>query len=183
MQNVESSIIILYAVVRLALPEILSQDAILGQVIKLYSYFAACTNDEEDTIIVFFSVIQPQLDETRDPCVPSPCGMNSMCRNVGDQASCSCSPNYLGSPPNCRPECTTNTDCISSHACINEKCRDPCPGSCGLNARCSVFNHVAVCTCLEGYKGDPFTSCVLKPQQGMWYFWFNNFVCFTVKII
>lgn len=112
------------------------------------------------------SVTVPQLDEARDPCVPSPCGMNALCRNTGGQASCSCSPNYLGSPPNCRPECVTNQDCISSLSCINEKCKDPCSGSCGRNAQCSVINHVSICTCLAGYKGDPFTECRLEPLQG-----------------
>lgn len=128
-------------------------------------------------------MIQPQLDETRDPCIPSPCGMNSICRNVGTQAACSCSPGYLGNPPNCRPECVTNQDCISSLSCINEKCTDPCPGSCGQNARCSVFNHVAVCTCLDGYKGDPFTSCVLKPQLGTSYICFKYFHRCSIKKI
>lgn len=111
-------------------------------------------------------VIQPQLDEARDPCVPSPCGPFSICRNTGNQPSCSCSLGYIGSPPNCRPECVSNQDCISSLACISEKCKDPCPGSCGQNAKCSVINHVSICTCFEGYKGDPFTACALEPVQG-----------------
>lgn len=112
------------------------------------------------------SVTLPQLDETRDPCVPSPCGLNAMCRSINGQASCSCSPNYLGSPPNCRPECVTNQDCISSLTCINEKCKNPCIGACGRNAQCSVINHVSICTCLEGYKGDPFNECRLEPLRG-----------------
>lgn len=109
---------------------------------------------------------QPVLDENRNPCVPSPCGMNSQCREIGNQPSCSCNPGYLGSPPNCRPECVTNQDCLSSMACLNERCVDPCPGSCGQNARCSVINHVSMCTCIDGYKGDPFTLCTRIPLQG-----------------
>lgn len=114
-----------------------------------------------------FTVLQPQLNEERDPCVPSPCGLNAICRNVGGQPSCSCSLGYFGSPPNCKPECTTNQDCISSMACSNEKCIDPCPGSCGKNAKCFVNNHIAICTCLEGYKGDPFFACEFEPLQGI----------------
>lgn len=77
--------------------------------------------------------------------------------------SCSCIDNYIGAPPNCRPECTINPECSSSLACIREKCRDPCPGSCGAGANCNVMNHVPVCTCPEGYTGDPFSYCTPKP--------------------
>lgn len=101
----------------------------------------------------------------RDPCVPSPCGPNSQCRNINGSPSCSCLPNYMGSPPNCRPECTINSECPSNLACIREKCRDPCPGYCGAGAQCSVINHTPICTCPDGYTGDPFTYCQLKPQE------------------
>lgn len=50
----------------------------------------------------------------RDPinvCIPSPCGPNAECRVVGENPACSCLPNYNGSPPNCRPECTINSEC------------------------------------------------------------------------
>lgn len=99
-----------------------------------------------------------------DPCLPSPCGPFSQCRNVGDSPSCSCLPQYTGSPPNCRPECTINTDCSSDKACVNERCIDPCPGSCGVNADCRVQSHVSICTCAIGYTGDPFNSCSFKPN-------------------
>lgn len=101
--------------------------------------------------------------EPINPCVPSPCGPYSECRNIRDTPSCSCLPNYIGSPPNCRPECTINADCSSNLACIQEKCKDPCPGSCGFNALCNVINHTPICTCIEGYIGDPFTNCHPKP--------------------
>lgn len=69
----------------------------------------------------------------------------------------------MGNPPNCRPECTINTDCSSELACINEKCVDPCPGLCGVNANCRVQSHLSICTCFDGYTGDPFQSCNIKP--------------------
>lgn len=94
-----------------------------------------------------------------NPCVPSPCGPNSECRNINGQASCACSVNYIGTPPNCRPECTINSDCPSSESCFQLKCRDPCPGSCGLGAECTVVNHTPNCACLASYTGDPFTRC------------------------
>lgn len=96
-----------------------------------------------------------------NPCVPSPCGPNAICRVAGDQPSCSCQPNYVGAPPNCRPECVVNTDCPSTMACIADKCKDPCPGSCGFNAECRVQNHIPICRCSDGYTGDPFTTCTV----------------------
>lgn len=98
-----------------------------------------------------------------NPCVPSPCGLNSECRDIGGSPSCSCLPSFIGSPPNCRPECTINPDCSSNLACIREKCRDPCPGSCGTGAQCSVINHTPICTCPLEMTGDPFTNCYPKP--------------------
>lgn len=92
-------------------------------------------------------------------CVPSPCGPYSQCQQRGESPSCTCLPNYIGSPPNCRPECTTNSECPTNRACINEKCRDPCPGSCGILTQCSVLNHTPMCKCLDGYTGNPFTVC------------------------
>lgn len=102
-------------------------------------------------------------DMYRDPCVPSPCGPNSQCRVLSQQASCSCITGYQGSPPFCRPECTINSDCPSNLACINEKCRDPCPGACGIAAMCSVVTHTLICSCPADYTGNPFTECVRKP--------------------
>lgn len=97
-----------------------------------------------------------------NPCLPSPCGPNSQCQNIHGSPSCSCIPSFFGSPPNCRPECTINSECSSNLACIREQCKDPCLGSCGPTAQCSVINHTPICTCPDGYTGDPFTNCVLK---------------------
>ena len=94
-----------------------------------------------------------------NPCQPDPCGRYAQCRERGDVAACSCLPGYVGTPPNCRPECVIHSECPSNLACLNEKCRDPCPGACGANAECNVIKHNAVCRCLNGYRGDPFQSC------------------------
>lgn len=93
------------------------------------------------------------------PCIPSPCGLNSECRVVGEQPACSCLPNYIGRPPNCRPECKINAECPSNLACQNEKCVDPCPGSCGPFTVCTVIKHAPICQCASGYTGDPFFGC------------------------
>lgn len=97
-----------------------------------------------------------------NPCQPSPCGPNAQCRPVADSPSCSCLPDFSGSPPYCRPECATNSDCSSHLACINQKCKDPCPGSCASNAECHVVSHTPMCTCMSGYTGNPFTECTIK---------------------
>lgn len=108
--------------------------------------------------------LPPQPPVSVNPCVPSPCGPYSQCRDIGGTPSCSCLPTFIGAPPNCRPECTINAECASIHACIRQKCQDPCPGSCGLNAECHVITHVPVCNCPQGYTGDPFTNCHPEPQ-------------------
>ena len=95
----------------------------------------------------------------QNPCQPSPCGLNSRCSVINEQASCVCLPEYLGSPPNCKPECTTNSDCPINRACFNRKCQDPCVGSCGFEALCHVSNHAPICYCPESYTGNPFTNC------------------------
>lgn len=100
-----------------------------------------------------------------DPCVPTPCGPYSQCRDIGNSPSCSCLAGFIGAPPNCRPECVVNSECPSNKACMREKCRDPCPGACGYQAECSVVNHTPMCTCIQGYVGDPFTSCRPRPVE------------------
>lgn len=106
------------------------------------------------------------LDEKpKLPCNPSPCGANSQCRDVNGQAVCSCLPTYIGSPPACRPECTVNAECPLTKSCINQKCNDPCLGTCGLNSKCLVINHNPICSCDNGYTGDPFTRCYSIPRK------------------
>ena len=100
----------------------------------------------------------PQLN----PCDPSPCGPYSRCHvSPRGYSTCTCLPLYKGTPPLCQPECIVNSECPQTKACINQKCIDPCPGTCGLNAICSVISHNQVCNCLYGYEGDPFDNCYL----------------------
>jgi len=106
-----------------------------------------------------------ELDVVQNPCQPSPCGPNSQCRVVNQQAICTCITPFIGSPPFCRPECTTNSECPLNLACRNQKCSDPCPGVCGRGAQCHVTNHSPFCRCLERYTGNPFVSCqqIIEP--------------------
>lgn len=109
-----------------------------------------------------FVIVPP---EVRNPCAPNPCGPNSLCREVNNQAVCSCLPEFIGSPPGCRPECTVSSECLLNQACVNQKCKDPCPNTCGLNAACQVINHSPVCSCTSGYTGDPFTRCFPQARK------------------
>ena len=87
------------------------------------------------------------VPEKRDPCYPSPCAQNGICRVINGIASCQ------------YPECVQNEDCPSSKACFNQKCGDPCIEACGVNALCNVINHKAVCSCPRGFIGSPFLQC------------------------
>lgn len=119
--------------------------------------------NEVKLFLIWIAKDEPTETEYVNPCVPSPCGLNARCETVGNAYSCTCLPNYFGQPPNCRPECTIDADCRGDRACFNNKCRDPCPGTCGLNALCNTINHAPICTCMETYTGDPYRSCYPNP--------------------
>lgn len=98
----------------------------------------------------------PAAPTITDPCDLNPCGPNARCNN----GVCVCLPEYQGDPyVGCRPECVMNTDCVHDRACIRNKCADPCPGTCGRNALCSVYNHIPMCTCPAGMAGNAFVQC------------------------
>lgn len=101
----------------------------------------------------------------RNPCEPSPCGPNSRClASAEGYAACSCLPNFKGAPPVCQPECVVSSECAPSQACINQRCADPCPGTCGIAALCEVLNHNPICSCESNYEGDPFVACQRVPD-------------------
>ena len=112
---------------------------------------------------LMLTAIAPVIVE--DPCDPDPCGLNSRKRQNGDRCDCSCLPDFIGSPPNCRPECTINSDCPTELACTPRHCQDPCPGLCGINAKCRVRNHIPICICNPGYVGDPFSQCRFQTSK------------------
>lgn len=92
-----------------------------------------------------------------NPCNPSPCGTNAVCKNNGE---CVCLPEYYGDPFfSCRPECVLSSDCSLSQTCVRNKCVDPCISMCGINAECHAYNHVAICSCPNNMTGDAFDRC------------------------
>ena len=112
---------------------------------------------------IFYYFLDPEIPP--DPCIQSPCGPNSKCRTINGQPVCTCLPNYIGKPPECKPECRISDDCSLHMACINNKCADPCPNTCGLRAECSAKNHSPICTCPPGFTGDPFSECFEKGKK------------------
>lgn len=137
--------------------------------VKNHSPICACPPDFTGDPFARCNRIPIVYDEptTERPasCTPNPCGPHSQCRIVGNSHVCSCLPDFIGAPPSCRPECVLNAECPSQEACINMKCKDPCPGSCGVDANCHVLNHVPICTCQDGYTGDPFIRCTYAPPS------------------
>merc|ERR1712032_1563000 len=100
--------------------------------------------------------------ERIDPCRNNgPCGVNAECLPRGFMADCKCPPRHFGDPyVMCRQgECQYDRDCSTSLACKEYYCRDPCPGACGPGATCEVVHHRPICSCPEGYRGDPVTGC------------------------
>lgn len=95
-----------------------------------------------------------------DACHENPCGPNSQCKDMKGMAVCSCLAGFQGTPPNCMEACEESDDCDSNEACLNQMCMNPCEMEiCGMNTNCSVLNHGPVCTCIDGYSGDPFNGC------------------------
>lgn len=113
----------------------------------------------------------------KNPCHPSPCGPNANCKvGPNDQPVCSCLPTMTGSPPSCRPECVSSSDCDLSKACRNNRCVDPCiDANCGIDANCRVISHAPICSCREKYQGDPFVRCYPE-QRKIFYSFFEFFV-------
>jgi hypothetical protein len=110
-------------------------------------------------LLTFLTVSFNIAPVVTQPCNPSPCGPNSQCREINGQAVCSCVPGFIGSPPACRPECVVSSECGQNEACSNQRCRNPCPGTCGVGARCEVVNHNPICSCPALFTGDPFVRC------------------------
>lgn len=107
-----------------------------------------------------FTVVPTTPPILDDPCHEGTCPVNAECHVEGTRGICTCIEGYFGNPyQQCQPECVRNSMCPQYLACIKEKCVDPCPGTCGINAYCEVINHNPVCSCPRTMTGDPFESC------------------------
>ncbi|XP_064094899.1 uncharacterized protein LOC135207217 [Macrobrachium nipponense] len=110
-----------------------------------------------------------------DLCNPNPCGTQADCTpgfdsSGNDRPVCTCPVGYIGNPLIAceRGECQDHNQCRDQEACYAYTCQNPCytdVGSvCGENANCNVKNHQPVCSCPQGYDGNPLTEC--RPGRG-----------------
>jgi hypothetical protein len=75
-----------------------------------------------------------------------------------------------------------NSECSRMKACINQRCKDPCLGTCGNNARCNVVNHIPMCSCPTEMTGNPFSQC--RPvQKGRNYYFITILILLNIKKI
>ena len=116
-------------------------------------------------ISLFIAVLFLSAETPKVTCFPNPCGPHSKCRELNNRPTCSCLPSFLGAPPDCRPECTVNSDCPGHMACIGQKCTRVCDDICGENADCRAHRHVATCTCRPGHTGDAYSYCSPIPRK------------------
>jgi hypothetical protein len=104
------------------------------------------------------------------------CGNNAKCETGKHSARCICLPGYTGNAqtecslfglptePVLSVGCLQNEECPLYNACRNRKCINPCAeeNPCAPSAYCKVIMHQPVCTCPDGYIGDPRTNCELR---------------------
>ncbi|KAK7149176.1 hypothetical protein R3I94_008706 [Phoxinus phoxinus] len=65
--------------------------------------------------------------------------------------------------------CLAHRVCKDNEVCTEFRgtCRDVClVKPCGVNAKCSSYNHISICTCESPWKGDPYEGC--KSQDLKW---------------
>jgi len=122
------------------------------------------------------SISAVTAETSGDLCQPNPCGQNAQC-NVGSDRTrtarpvCTCPRGYTGNALQAciRGECFNDEECSQSLACFDYQCKDPCLGpstSCGSNSECKVSNHGPVCSCPQGYQGDPLSQCFRSRGRG-----------------
>ena len=57
--------------------------------------------------------------------------------------------------------CSGDSSCEDREVCKGGRCVDGCSGTpCGVNAVCSTFHHVPVCTCFGPWTKDPNQECL-----------------------
>lgn len=102
--------------------------------------------------------------ECVDPCSApdSPCAPSATCTVAQHKPQCVCPLGQHGDPMlQCIVlGCRTSDQCPSSHACVNQQCRNHCETNvCGVGAKCAARAHNYTCSCPAGHSGDPYVAC------------------------
>jgi len=87
-----------------------------------------------------------------NPCSTS-CGVDAECDVRNHVTVCRCPTGFTGDP---------FTSCVlaSSQALVGRQSQDFCnPTPCGINSKCRMENGRAVCSCQDGYFGNPIDGC------------------------
>ena len=86
--------------------------------------------------------------------------------NIASKNSCACLLVVPQTEPTLAAGCANDDECPDHTACENRLCINPCAyrDPCARNAYCKVLGHKPVCTCPDGYIGDPRTECKLRKR-------------------
>lgn len=106
-----------------------------------------------------------------DPCrALEPCHRPARCEVVPSKPvrtmNCVCPEGFVSSgsgtckPVGRIPGCILDADCGANEACISNICKNPC--NCGRHAECRIKDHKPVCSCEQGYDGNPEIDCDIK---------------------
>lgn len=108
----------------------------------------------------------------KDPCHElHPCTQPARCQVTPTSPVrtmiCICPEGYISSGSGtCKPiesvrviGCIADSDCAPEKSCVNNLCKDVCTNKCGPNAICRIKGHKPVCTCEQGYDGNPEIGC------------------------
>lgn len=87
-----------------------------------------------------------------NPCSTS-CGVDAECNVRNHVTVCQCPRGFTGDPfVSCVPSASSNV--------VSRQTSDFCnPTPCGANTKCRVENNRAVCSCLDGWMGNPIQGC------------------------
>lgn len=88
-------------------------------------------------------------DQNLQSCNSKKCEQNAECYlDTYGHAACRCKQGYMITSPviGLCFQCGSKFDCDSNKICNDQsECADPCPGVCGQNDDCYVYNHKASC--------------------------------------
>lgn len=102
--------------------------------------------------------------------VDNDCALNEKCIHGNCLLTCrldnDCFLGHICLHNMCSFGCRADEDCNANEACLGNKCVNPCEATpCGPNAKCTVFNQRATCSCPTGFIPNPTAkiACLRLP--------------------